>query len=243
MVDLVTIIVPTKNEAENIGPFLHSIPDTISLIVVDDSEDETLELIANLRPKNTHLLSLPGNITEARQQGACQARTPWLLFTDADIEFASDYFELLPSLLAFDLIYGTKLSRTNYETYYRWFRIGQYMIDWVGIPAATGSNLLIRRDAFHAVGGFDLTLSVNEDSEIAWRVKRNGYRVHFAPNLIVYERDHRRLDRGVWRKTLHSVTRCALLYSGLLPEKSRQSDWGYWTSRQAHFRNQNRQRR
>jgi glycosyltransferase involved in cell wall biosynthesis len=236
MVDTVTVIVPTKNEADNIGFFLATLPDEICLIVVDDSDDDTPELISTLRPQNTRLLRLPGNISEARQEGASQARTPWLLFADADVEFAEGYFNLLPELLAVDMVYGTKLSRDDYQSYYHRFRSGQRMLDWLGIPAATGSNLLVRRDVFHAVGGFDLTLSVNEDSELAWRIKRNGYCVRFAPQLVVFERDHRRLAQGTWRKTFHSLIRCTLLFAGLMPQKWRRDDWGYWTERETSAR-------
>ena len=56
----------------------------------------------------------------------------------------------------------------------------------VGIPAPSGSNLIIRADTFATSGGFDLSLTCNEDSEIAWRLKRNG-------NQIVYASDRRRL--------------------------------------------------
>ena len=61
------------------------------------------------------------------------------------------------------------------------------------------------------------------------RIKRHGFRIAFAPDLIVYARDHRRLQRGTLRKTLHSVTRCALLYFNLMPDRWRSHDWGYWS--------------
>ena len=82
-----------------------------------------------------------------------------------------------------------------------------------------------------AVGGFDLRLTCNEDSEIAWRLARRGFKVEFDPALVVFAHDHRRLQSGVLRKTLHSLTRCALIYLNLLPDRWRRSDWGYWADR------------
>ena len=96
----VTIVVPTRNEAANIRGFLASLPPDIALIVVDKSTDETPELIKRHRPLNTAVLDYQGTLTEARQLGAERARTSWLLFTDADIVFADDYFERLSQLLA-----------------------------------------------------------------------------------------------------------------------------------------------
>ena len=75
-------------------------------------------------------------------------------------------------------------------------------------------------------------MTVNEDSEIAWRAKRMGCRTAFARELEVYERDHRRLRRGTVRKTAHTVVRCLLLYLNLVPEDKKDRDWGYWASAQ-----------
>ena len=112
--------------------------------------------------------------------------------------------------------------------YYRTFVWGQRLLHSVGIPAATGSNLLIRRDALFDVGGFDRTLSCNEDTEVVWRIHRRGFRVDFAPDLAVFETDHRRLRRGALAKTMHSLTRCLLLYLDLMPSRWRTGDWKYW---------------
>jgi hypothetical protein len=61
-----------------------------------------------------------------------------------------------------------------------------------------------------------------------WRLKRNGNRCHFEPDLVVWATDHRRLERGRLRKTAHSLLRCTLLYTGLMPNRWRKRDWGYW---------------
>lgn len=224
-----TIIVPTRNEAHNIPGFLDSLPPAVKLIVVDASEDATADLITALRPDQTLVIRHSGKIAEARQVGGEAARTPWLLFTDADIVFAPDYFERLFVYQNYDACYGPKLSRDHFVPYYYWFARGQDWLQWLGIPAVSGSNLLMRRQAFLNLGGFDLRLTCNEDSELGWRIKRGGYRITFAPDLQVYACDHRRLRLGLGRKTLHSLTRCLLLYLNLIPNRWRGHDWGYWT--------------
>jgi len=226
--DQVTVIVPTRNETHNMPNLLRTLPPAVRLIAVDSSSDDTPALIRTLRPTNTRVVECLATISEARQIGAEMADTPWLLFTDADIAFADDYFDHLPDALTADLIYGPKLSAADYQAYYRWFSRGMEALLWLGIPAASGSNLLLHRDAFAAVGGFDLALTVNEDTEIAFRVKQAGYWVAFDRRLRVYATDHRRLEKGVARKTLHSLARCALLYTGLMPRRWRERDWGYW---------------
>lgn len=226
----ITVIVPTRNESHNIPAFLEALPGNLLLIVIDASQDATPRLIQELRSQNTRLIRYPGNVTQARQHGAELANTPWLLFTDADVIFALDYFDRLSSYGGCDALYGPKLSGDQFKTYYRWFAKGQRVSHALGIPAASGSNLLVRRRAFVDAGGFDLELTCNEDSELFWRLKRLGYRIDFAPDLLVYARDHRRLHWGVLRKTCHSVLRCLLLYFNLLPSRWRQGDWGYWSA-------------
>jgi hypothetical protein len=228
----VTVILPTRDEAANIGPFMWSLDPRVWLVVVDASEDETPALISEQRPERTTVVCQASTVTQARQIGATRARTGWLLFSDADISFSATYFyRLCAQPAGAELIYGAKRSIGDYRRYYRWFSWGQGLADWVGLPAASGSNLLIQRRAFWSCGGFDLALTVNEDSELAWRIQRMGYRVRYDPGLIVYERDHRRLQRGAVRKTVHSLTRCLLIYLDLIPARWRGSDWGYWAGR------------
>ena len=225
----ITIVVPTRDEANNIPAFIGSLPDTVCLIAVDASQDATPDLVETLRPRHTLVLRRPGTISQARQWGAEAATTPWLLFTDADLVFAPDYFDRLPAYGDCEALYGPKLSADEFAGYYRWFRLGQRLFHRIGVPAVSGSNLLVTRAALMAVGGFDLRLTCNEDSELGWRLARRGYRVGFAPDLVVLARDHRRLHRGALRKILHSLARCALLYLDLMPSRWRSRDWGYWS--------------
>ncbi len=224
----ISIVLPTRNERENIRPFLAAIPDDVSLIVVDASTDNTPQLIETLRPRHTRVIQQPSTIAAARQIGAQLAHTPWLLFTDADIVFPPRFFLAILQLKNVDAAYGPKLSRNRFQCYYHIIAEGQKLSQSLGIPAVSGSSFLIKRHVFWHVGGFDVQLSVNEDSEIGWRVKRYGYHIAFVPEMMVFARDHRRLERGITRKTVHSMFRNTLLYFDLLPYRWRYHDWGYW---------------
>jgi GT2 family glycosyltransferase len=227
----VTVLVPTKNERGNVGAFLASLPPDVELIAVDASDDGTPERMLALRPRRTTVLLDRGNIARARQLGAEAARTPWLLFTDADVVFGPGFFDALERMALEERtggVVGTKRTRGAYRFYHQLFLAGQHLLHALDIPAATGSNMLIAREALERAGGFDTRLSCNEDSEVMWRVRRAGFEVRFAPELRVEARDHRRLERGVARKLAHSLLRCALLYLDLLPRRWQGADWGYW---------------
>ncbi len=225
----ITIILPTRNETQNIRKLLKSVPDSVNLIVVDASDDATPDIVSSIRPHYTTVIRHPGTVTEAGKIGADKAATPWLLFTDADIVFHDQYFGNLAKFEHYDLIYGPKLSLGCYKIYYRWFAYGQYLIHLLGVPAASGSNCLVRNHAYEESGGFDLKLTCNEDSEFARRVKQTGYKAAYEFDLIVYAGDHRRPDRGMIKKTLHSIARCTALYFDIIPDKLRGYDWGYWS--------------
>ncbi|MFI5322599.1 MAG: glycosyltransferase [Thermodesulfobacteriota bacterium] len=225
-----TIILSTRNEAHNICNFLKSMPENIKLIVIDASDDPTPEIVSSSRPDYTELIRHPGTVTEARRIGADAATTPWLLFTDADIVFSAEYFRYISEVEEYDLIYGPKLSSDRFRAYYKWFANGQRLLHILGVPAVSGSNCIIKKEAYDATGGFDPELTCNEDSELAWRIKRMGYRSFFTFDLVVYAGDHRRLERGIMKKTIHSITRCTALYFNLLPDKWKSRDWGYWSN-------------
>lgn len=226
--DQISIILPVKNEARNIRPFLQSLPVDVHLIVIDSGSDGTGRMVLRDRPHNSQVFYVQCNVTEARQFGANQANTSWLLFTDADIRFSSDYFIRLLRLAMADAYFGTKTSCSSFLFYYRWFSHGQRILSALGIPAVTGSNLLMKTSVFRTIGGFDLDLTCNEDSEIGWRIRRAGYTIQFVPRLSVITTDQRRLEAGVMKKVIHSLVRCSLLYLNLMPRSLKKRDWGYW---------------
>ena len=101
------IIVPARNEGQNLRRFLPSLeeqdyPGQIEIIIVEDhSTDDTLEII---EPKQRDIKSVRNAICtmmlipapplpvgwlgkpNASHAGACAACGEWLLFTDADVE-------------------------------------------------------------------------------------------------------------------------------------------------------------
>jgi GT2 family glycosyltransferase len=232
--DDLTIVIPTRNESANIARCLRAIPPEFLVVLVDASVDGTCEVARGTRPHHLRIVRDRGNVATARQLGSELARREWLLFSDADVELAPDYFEQLRGLRPDErqgAILGAKLSLGRYRGYYRCFSAWLGLVSRIGLPAASGSNMLVRRAALRQVGGFDTSLSCNEDSELVWRIQRHGFEVTYCGALRAHEFDHRRLDAGTVRKTVHSLVRCALIDCGLLSEEQKRADWGYWSVR------------
>ena len=227
-----TVAVPTKNEAANIGPFLDSLDARVALVVVDATDDDPRALIAARRPDATVIVD-EGTIPEARQIALEAASTEWILFTDADMSFGDDYWtgwqarDLGPKVGAAQ---GAKLSADDdFKTYYRLFSLGIRIMSWITVPAGSGSNMIFRRQALIDAGGFDPALTANEDIYALWTVRKAGWRVPYASGLKVYERDHRRLQQGRAKKTLHGWIRPLMLFTGIGDARVRESSWGYWS--------------
>jgi glycosyltransferase involved in cell wall biosynthesis len=274
----ISVIVPTKNERHNLPQMLASLPPDVELLLCDASDDGTPEVALRLRPENTRVLTVEGSIAAARQAGAEACTGDLLVFSDADVVFAPNYFERLVEIFgapastpypfprgveggqmgvapacppeptpplpsqrgrglggggfSWDAVCGAKLSRGQYAGYYRLVTASQRLTyAATGIAAASGSNMVLTRPAFRALDGFRSDLRCNEDTELFLRAGRRRLRVHFDSRLIVWATDHRRLHRGLVRKSVHSLVRNVLLFvvckrPGL--PRLLVHDWGYW---------------
>jgi len=90
--NLITIIIPCKNEEQYIGKLLQDLQcqeqiNGVRIIICDLSTDSTREVIS----LNTGTLQVEvmtgGPVARARNTGALAATTPFLLFLDSDVRF------------------------------------------------------------------------------------------------------------------------------------------------------------
>jgi hypothetical protein len=59
------------------------------------------------------------------------------------------------------------------------------------VPAPCGAAMLVRRDLFWQLGGFDEEfIAYYEDVDLGWRLWLAGYKVWFAPGAVVYHLKH-----------------------------------------------------
>jgi len=67
---------------------------------------------------------------------------------------------------------------------------------------ATGACLMVRREAFEAVGGFDASLFAHmEEIDLCWRLRRKGWRIGYTSASVVYHVGGGSLGYGSPRKT------------------------------------------
>jgi glycosyltransferase involved in cell wall biosynthesis len=209
---MISVIIPVYNGAQTLPACLQALrnqtcpPDEV--IVIDDgSTDGTSAVAARFRVKV--LLQANAGPAAARNYGVQIAQGDPLLFTDADCIPAPDWVENMVTAFADPNTVGVKGEyRTNQpelvarfvqqEYQERYDRMaGQDQIDFVDTYSAG-----YRRSIFLAAGGFDVTFPTAsvEDQEFSFRLAQQGYRLKYAPGVIVYHRHDQRLWEYARRK-------------------------------------------
>lgn len=217
---LLTVVVPACNEEGTIEASLKSLLAStglnLEIIAINDrSTDRTGELLDQIaaesqvsagahRLRVLHVSELPHGWLgkpHAMSLGAELAKSPWLLFTDADVIFDpqaiglsmryalaqnADHLVLIPTLILKSIGEGAVLSAMAMLAQWSirlWKVADSRARDFVG----SGTFNLIRRETYERLGGFEsLRMEVVDDLRLGWMVKRGGFaqRVVFGPGLI-----------------------------------------------------------
>jgi glycosyltransferase involved in cell wall biosynthesis len=231
----VSAIIPARNEEPVITACIESLArqrEICEILVVDDqSTDGTARVVRNLIGKYAHLRLLQaGGLPDgwvgknhALWTGVQQAKGEWLLFTDADAEHEPGSVarvlqiarEREAALVSFS---PEQITEEWYEKAlipYVYLRLAKFFsYDAVNDPkskaaTANGQFLMIRRDAYDAIGGHAAVAGeVLEDVAIAMRAKSAGHRIWFESGKgIVRVRMYRSFDEmwEGWKKNLYRL--------------------------------------
>jgi len=228
-------IVPARNEEPSIASCINSLsrqPEIAEILVINDqSTDKTAEIVRGLMTSisNLRLLETQGvpegwvGKNHAVALGASEATNPWLLFTDADAEH-----ETGAAAKALQVAQETNAALVSFspeQIMEKWYEKAlipfiycrlarKFSYDAVNDPAspdaaANGQFLMIRRDAYDAVGGHaSVAAEVLEDVALARRIKSAGYRLAFHSGKgIVRVRMYRSFAsmREGWTKNLYKL--------------------------------------
>lgn len=180
-----SFVVPVKDDAVRLGRCLESIhanelSDAIEIVVADNGSRDSSPEVA--KRAGARVLSLPGlTVAELRNRGAAAASASLLAFVDADHEitrtWARDAIELLGTdrVAAAGALYLPPPRGTWVQQLYGALRgttVGQHDVAWLG-----SGNLAVRREAFDAIGGFDVSLVACEDVDFCQRLRAAGWRI------------------------------------------------------------------
>jgi glycosyltransferase involved in cell wall biosynthesis len=173
MKDLLTIVIPCKNEKDNIYECIGFIAKQVGFagtrVIIADTSDEEDSLNFLQYTENNYRYSLNielikgGFPAKARLDGSKLVTTPYILFLDADIMLQDKF--ILGDCLAYntDLVTVPFQTEKGFNWIFRLFDIQQRMSNWLGTPFAIGGFQLWKTEAYWKTGGYDETHLFAED--------------------------------------------------------------------------------
>lgn len=207
----VSVIIPTFNRAAMVTQAVDSVlaqtDASYELIVVDDgSGDDTSSRLARYGDRVRLARQGQRGVAAARNHGARLARGHWLAFLDSDDEW-------LPGKLARQLRFHAAADWAISQTAEIWLRngrrvnphahhrkpSGEFFLPSLDRCLVSPSAVMLRRDLFDALGGFDESLAVCEDYDLWLRVARRA-RIGLIPEALVLKRGGHadQLSRRYW---------------------------------------------
>src|SRR3990167_4140547 len=211
MAPLVSIIIPTKNEAKNIAHCLKSIKNqnykNIEIIVVDNfSKDKTIDIA---RKFTSNCYRHGNERSTQRNFGAKKSKGQYLLFIDADME-------LTPNCLAASVKEIQKENKiiafieqskgNNFWEKSVSFERNLYQKEKVLAGARLFSKVLFKK-----IGGFGEDLIAGEDWDITIRAQRAGAKLLFSKYDIIHQENIPNLSKFFQKKAYYSKN--ILLYA------------------------------
>jgi len=197
----VSVIVPAYNAEQTIVETICSVQaqtfSDFELIVIDDgSTDRTLERLEAAGDSRLRVFSYENaGLPWARNRGIARATGEYLAFLDADDRWTSDKLASQVAALEARAAAGVAYSWTRfvdqnwrdlYEQRPVFFEGDVYRELLVNNFTCSGSNVLVRRQAIEATGGFDVSLKMSEDWEFYVRLAARWPFVVVPRHQILY---------------------------------------------------------
>lgn len=189
------VIIPHYNDLARLRRCLDALfasdaPSDATVTVVDNRSDDDVAVALTPYPHVRLVVESARGAAAARNRGVAVTDAPVLVFLDADCIPSPDWWTAIrASVDAADVVGGrvdvfceTPGTRSGAEAFETLFAFNQarYISQ---LRFTVTANMLTRRDVFEQVGGFRTGLS--EDLEWCQRATGRGYRIAFAPNMVV----------------------------------------------------------
>jgi glycosyltransferase involved in cell wall biosynthesis len=193
----ISVIIPALNEERMIGRCLESLTkldlacERFEVILVDNgSRDKTLEIAESFNDRlNVRILQVRGvRISALRNTGARAALGDIVAFLDADCLAPSDWLDRILALAPSD---GAGVLGAHYllpadSTWVgRTWHVYQEAPKSGEVSHIPAGDLIMRKEDFLRLGGFDETIQTNEDYELCERARAAGMKVRAFPEIGV----------------------------------------------------------
>lgn len=197
-----SIIIPALNEEKNIAIVIGSIRKELAklnmpyeIIVVDHgSIDNTRQIAESLDVCVVNGASLK-TIAALRNKGACLSKYEILVFLDADVQLSDSWHQEFEKITADintkpDFISGSHVippeSNSSSLLHHYWYKSFAEDTRNTHIGSA---HMIIRKDVFNTLDGFDELLETGEDYDFCVRARNRGIQIDNNLKLQVFHHD------------------------------------------------------
>lgn len=227
------IVAIGRNEGDRLKACLRSVVAAGPVVYVDSGSTDGSQAFAASLGIEVVTLAVPPNFTAARARNAgaraLVADTPdveLIQFVDGDCEVQPDWLAKGAAALAADeglaLVFGRRRERFPERSIYNALADDEWNVP-VGEVGACGGDILIRRKALEAVGGYPDEMIAGEEPDMSMRLRAQGWRLARIDAEMTLH-DAAMLHFGQWwtraRRAGHAFAELAARHPGV-----RWPDW------------------
>lgn len=196
---MLSIVVPAYNEEKYLPGLLDSIKSQkieCEIIIADKNSEDKTRAIA--KKHNCKIVS-GGSPSAARNNGAKSAKHD-LLFLDADVVMPKGFlkkflFEIEKNSLDFATC---RLVPISHESSHRFVYMMRNMGNMIFPHHVSGQCLFVKRTLFIKAGGYDESIVMGEEHDLAARLEKHGRGKYFM-SLSVFNHPRRLEKEGAFR--------------------------------------------
>jgi glycosyltransferase involved in cell wall biosynthesis len=237
---LVSVAIPCHNSASFVGDAIRSALEQswkpIEIVVVDDaSSDESLSVVSSF-DEQVKVISLAVNkgAAFARNRAAEACSGDFILFLDADdllgVDAVTEMVEVSLShqgqiaACRFSYLVPDDVTWKCVPARPRRYSNGDQLLAWLEGNWSPPCALLWSREAYQSVGGWNESLTRNDDGDIAMRALSRGIRIVAAEGGEVFYRRHKgtRVSVSTTRKSESHLKSGVQVLTDLAAELARQ---------------------
>lgn len=192
-----SIIIPTLNEEKFLPSLLNDLVRQKSrdfeVIIVDGrSEDKTEQIVSNLKDFPISFYQVKKrNVSYQRNFGAQKALGSYLVFLDADSGILPSFtartkqtINKRPGLFFLPYLYSTE-KNPEIKFVFNLVNLAIDLSQNLKTPFSSGGAMIVERNFFNCLGGFNEKLFLAEDHNLVKRAMEWGVRAKFAKNIKV----------------------------------------------------------
>jgi rSAM/selenodomain-associated transferase 2 len=220
---VIGVVIPTLNEERYLAVLLadldrlaRTVP--VDVVVADGGSTDATPVCA--ARSGARLLQAPRGRARQLNAGAASARGEWLLFLHADSRVGVAARRALLTAVTDDPDLEAAVFRFAIDLSRRWKRfieLGQALRERLSGLRYGDQGLLIRRELFHAIGGY-VDIPIMEDVVMIRDVRRRGISVRTLPAALLTSGRRYRMH-GVLRTWLTNVLLISLYLMGIPPRR------------------------